>query len=196
MKWREITLLLASLLICPTAEAQGPIDPATSTSVGWVQPYSVMYWEHIAQSNRSAEVLYVDSFATVKETVERGDRIALVGELVSVFENGNHVGNEAVVSSEIRYVGNDASGFTIEVREPRGGFTALFSECRDKVFVDFWYILAVKWLAIDFCAPKITWGEWRPLRFPSHAVYTSTKKPRLALDLTAVGDQLFVMVIP
>lgn len=179
---------------------------------GWIQPYAEKgftdYWEHLDSSGFGGQQLFagprIDAFAAVRESVNAGERVALLA-VVPILINGNFQGIGAFIGdlAEVRFVGADSSGVTLEIRRapyPGTGGTGVENVPCNKTPLDVYfhrpdwrYQLLESCMGSTFpIRPGPRWSEWQQLRFPlkgSYVVKVTEESQRGLLPLSLAVNQ-------
>lgn len=175
--------------------------------IEWSQPSDAGYWELTGLNEGGG--IEVQAFAGVNTAPEPDGRVAFLATYsLSLDENFAVAVRRSVGDTfELRYVGRDEAGISMQVREAPGfGFTRAEqwldgktdpnvrngSLCLDGALRDFSHLGQGRLAATQRCARFLQWSEWRPLRFPLRYDYVLGKKMRLSLD--GSGEALRVKV--
>lgn len=172
---------------------------------GWIQPHPRLlagYWEFVGRGPMPNDGIMVRTLATVADAARPGERIALVAFFIPVMmEAGSVRYSEIGGITEVRFVGSDSAGVSLETRE--GTPRKPFGMCMGDALVTYAHAVNPRAAAIRLCDKEsaVNWGAWRALRFGFKANYSVrcdvvTGLPELKLTFEAASDRLRIAVAP
>lgn len=184
----------------------------------WIRPYQDFggYWERLRRKDLgNVRAPWIDAFAIVFPTIGVGERVATVAHMTLVFDaNGSFAHTQVDAVTEVRFVGADATGVSLEIRETAAGaggdvdHTAMPllmpPQCRTSppaVHALYAYRPDWRYQAWFACRALERWSPWQLLRFPLTGSYVVNSKyldqpdaKGLPLSFTMTGERLSVTV--
>lgn len=192
---RAALLLTIAAAIATAATAQAPNR--------WVQPYSDVptYWEQIQPDSASLPSVLrgpqIRSVAIINRTPRTGDLVAsVVGYNFLLGESGLALGTSVTDLVEVRFVGADNAGVSLEMRQGARSFalSRQLSQCvKDGAEVAF-HRLDVRWHVVANCNRFIEFGGWQQLRFSHRASYLTPRDLPLEFVYDTANQSLIVSV--
>jgi len=185
----------ALVMFCLAIEASGQVRGWSRSGGG-----SPQYWEFAGDDPRQAGFIMIRAVAFTVPTTRPGDRVALVGFFLPVMRDDGP--SFPPVLTELRFVGSDAAGLSLETREGEGG--PAFEKCLAGWLSDSVTTINPRERAFSICinAPGPRWGPWRTLRYPFGATHVMrlmnapSSMPELPLSLAVMAGELRVAVVP
>jgi len=183
------------------------VVPCTAQEAAWILPYTATpnYWELVAltgigQPNSKTELFagpQIRAFAVVPLSVGPGERLALIAEMtLLVGEDLWPVGADIGDMTELRFVGADSTGVSVEIHEAKSPLTRkACGDCTKSQLQRFAHRPDWRYQVFARCSAFVTWSEWRPLRFPLKGSYVVNANGKtLPLSFAMTGGRLAVSV--
>jgi hypothetical protein len=195
------TVSMPSIRIAAILALVAALHPTLSgqSTEAWIRPYddAPLYWELIGDPNLPrtvAQPLFagpqVRAVSLVRVSVQTGDIIASVVQYNFVLgQAGLLIGSTVSDLAEVRFVGADAAGVTLEVRQvdPVPSFSTELHQCMKERATSYAHRLDARWQAVAGCWTHVRWKPWQQLRFPLRGSYVAPGGLPLVFEFTDKG---------